>query len=467
LGNRKSGILFIIIVLICQTLFATVSEENIKTYESLNELQKDPKNLEYALDCTLSTIMYGENNFPSEEAAEKLLKRIYTKIELTRNFQKDNDVVNAIIRESTNDLLEALQNIDEETDKYQETYVLLDFLYKDFSLLIEQFHFEQFKKYFQINKLQNLHLIDTIDGKQLQKLTTYIIDTIIENDYYLNNKTYSEIVKMGKEKFLNYLSIQINPYLDKKQINTYQKQYSLLKAYINFFQAYFGDMYREKIPKEKYSYFLELEEYFDYFSNVEILSRRFLTAETETLNNLFPIFMDYIDEFQTLVLKSENLNTAVLKMIKNASTRLSYEKIDLQNNNYDFNEMNISNEEIKESLRNLFSTMNTNFKREVPEKKDILTLFVNNSSLIITIFVLTAFLVLLILILPLKLKGSLLKNIGLNSRALSLFEKAAIKHPMDPDIHIKTAQIYEKLGREEDAMNEYKIASRVMDMNDD
>jgi Tfp pilus assembly protein PilF len=38
---------------------------------------------------------------------------------------------------------------------------------------------------------------------------------------------------------------------------------------------------------------------------------------------------------------------------------------------------------------------------------------------------------------------------------------------MDPEIHIKTAQIYEKLGREEEAMNEYKIASKVLDMKED
>ncbi len=467
MAKRKTGLYFIILILASQILFAAVSEENIKTYEFLYELQKDPKNLEYALDCTLSTIMYAENNFPSEESAEKLLKRIYTKLELTHSYTENNEVVIAIIKESTNDLLEALKKIDEETDKYKDTYVLLDFLFKDFSFMIEQFHFEQFKKYFQLNKLQNLQLIATIDGKQLQELTTYIIDTIIENDYYLNSETYNEIVKMGNEKFLNYLSIQINPHLDRNQFNTYDKQYSLLKAYIGFFQAYFGDSYEAKLPKDKYIYFLELEEYFDFFSNVEILSRRFLTSETETLSNLFPVFMEYISEFQTLNLKTENLNSAVLKMVKNASTRLSYEKIDLQPNHYNYNEINISNEEIKESLRNLFSTLTIKNKKEESEKQSAITLSLNNTSLFITLFVFTALLVLLILILPLKLKGTLFKNIGLNSRALSLFEKAAIKHPMDPDIHIKTAQIYEKLGREEEAMNEYKIASRVLDMNDD
>ena len=139
----------------------------------------------------------------------------------------------------------------------------------------------------------------------------------------------------------------------------------------------------------------------------------------------------------------------------------------MQPNHYNYNEINISNEEIKESLRNLFSTLTIKNKKEESEKQSAITLSLNNTSLFITLFVFTALLVLLILILPLKLKGTLFKNIGLNSRALSLFEKAAIKHPMDPDIHIKTAQIYEKLGREEEAMNEYKIASRVLDMNDD
>ncbi len=67
MGKRKSKVLlFVLLILTCQLFFATVSEDNIKTYNALYELQKDPKNLEQALDCTLSTVMYAEENFPSQ-----------------------------------------------------------------------------------------------------------------------------------------------------------------------------------------------------------------------------------------------------------------------------------------------------------------------------------------------------------------------------------------------------------------
>ncbi|MFW5871526.1 MAG: tetratricopeptide repeat protein [bacterium] len=445
---------------------ATVSEENIMSYKSLYELQKDPNNLEYALDCALSTVMYSEDNFSSQVSAERLLKRIYTKLELSKKFGED-EVFNAIISESTDHLLNALKTIHEETDKYVEVYPLMDFVYQDFSTLINQFHFERFKEYFQLNKLLNFKLIEAINGDQLKKLTKHIIEIIIENNYYLNNDTYSGIVKLGKEKLLNYLNIQINPYLDKIQVDTYDQQFLLLKSYKTLYESYYGDSFSENMPKEKYDYFIELEDYYDYLSNVEILSRRLLTVEETTLSRLLPVFIDYVEKYQTITLKTERLNNAILKMIKNAATRLSYVKLDLSLNNYNFSELSISNEEINESLKKLFSSMSTKPHKEEPEKQNKLITLLKNPFIYIPTLSIIGIFIFIIVVLPLTVKGTLYKNIGLYSKALSLLEKAAIKQPMNPDIHIKTAQIYEKLGREEDAMNEYKIASKVMDMKED
>ena len=468
MGKRKSKVLlFVLLILTCQLFFATVSEDNIKTYNALYELQKDPKNLEQALDCTLSTVMYAEENFPSQETAERLLKRIYTKIELTEQFGNDDLVLVAIIKESTNDLLNALKTVDEETDKYKSTYHLLDFVIKDFSELIQTFHFERLKEYFGLNKLQDFQLIESIKGEQMQTLTSHIIDTIIQNDYYLNNTTYSGITKLGKEKLLNYLSIQMNPYLDKKLVETLEKQYSLLKTYIMLYENFYGDQFEENIPKEKYQYFLELEEYYNYLSNVEILTRRFLTAEKQTLSTLFPVFFEYIKKYQTITLKTDKLNASVLKMVKNASTRFSYDKNELLFEKFDLSELSVSNEEINESLKSLSSVLKTKSKEEEPAARIVVTELFKKPIFGIYAIVVITLLILFILLLPLKLKGTLYKNIGLSSKALTLFEKAAIKYPMDPDIHIKTAQIYEKLGREEEAMNEYKIASKVLDMKED
>ncbi len=395
------------------------------------------------------------------------MKRIYTKIELTEQFGNDDLVLVAIIKESTNDLLNALKTVDEETDKYKSTYHLLDFVIKDFSELIQTFHFERLKEYFGLNKLQDFQLIESIKGEQMQTLTSHIIDTIIQNDYYLNNTTYSGITKLGKEKLLNYLSIQMNPYLDKKLVETLEKQYSLLKTYIMLYENFYGDQFEENIPKEKYQYFLELEEYYNYLSNVEILTRRFLTAEKQTLSTLFPVFFEYIKKYQTITLKTDKLNASVLKMVKNASTRFSYDKNELLFEKFDLSELSVSNEEINESLKSLSSVLKTKSKEEEPAARIVVTELFKKPIFGIYAIVVITLLILFILLLPLKLKGTLYKNIGLSSKALTLFEKAAIKYPMDPDIHIKTAQIYEKLGREEEAMNEYKIASKVLDMKED
>jgi tetratricopeptide (TPR) repeat protein len=127
----------------------------------------------------------------------------------------------------------------------------------------------------------------------------------------------------------------------------------------------------------------------------------------------------------------------------------------------------VSNEAINESLKNLSMLSKTNAKKEEDKTQDLRSKFFPKPFFLIMILVVIGLIFLFILVLPLKLKGSLFKKIGLSTKALTLFEKAAIKHPMDPEIHIKTAQIYEKLGREEEAMNEYKIASKVLDMKED
>src|SRR6056297_1620592 len=221
-------------------------------------------------------------------------------MELTKQFSLEDEVFTSIIKESTGNLLKALQSVDEETDRYTSAYSLMDFVNNDFSQMIEQFHFEKFKEFFQLNKLKDFQLIESIDGEQIQKLTAQIIETIIQNNYYLNDETYNEIAKLGKNKFLNYLSIQITPYLNKNLVEQYDKQLSLLKSYIKLYRFHYGQTFVRELPKEKYEYYLELTDYYDYISNVEILSRRFLTAEKETLSNLFPVFLKYIETYDEI-----------------------------------------------------------------------------------------------------------------------------------------------------------------------
>src|SRR6056297_32028 len=233
------------------------------------------------------------------------------------------------------------------------------------------------------------------------------------------------------------------------------------------YEHYYGPSFIKEIPKEPYNYYQELNDYYEYLSKVEIMSRRFLTAEEETLSRIFPVFLEYIEEFQTLNLKSDKLSNAVLKMVKNASTRLSYIKKEMMLENHNFSEISVSDEEINESLKTLFSVLKPNKINDKPVEGNIVITFLNKPTFFMAIFAIIGVVIIFLSLLPIKLKGAFFKNIGFNSRALTLFEKAAIKHPMDPDIHIKTAQIYEKLGREEEAMNEYKIASKVLDMKED
>jgi len=456
-----------VLIIIYGVLNAAVLKENVLTYDDLYHLQKVPDQLQKALDCTLSTVMYDVDQFSSQLQAEELLKRIYTKMVLSREYGLDDPVYEAIVKESTTELLLALEIIAEPTERYSKAYHLLDFVIKDFSILIDQFHFEKFKNFFQTNKLKGFQLIQSIDGKHVQKLTEHLIDVIIQNNYYLNNETNRSIVELGREKLLNYLSIQINPYLNKELLESYDSQYSLLKSYLDLFQDYYGDSYSEKIPAEKYKYYLDLKEYHEYLSNVEILSRRLLTVENETLISLYPVFFEYISQYNQINLKSDKLKNVVHSMIKNALTRFSYEDQQVLISNNTFENITLADNDLNNSLMNLKSKLYPKTKEESPINKQQLLSFITNPSFILFVFLAFGVISIFLISLPIKFKAALLKTVGMKTKSLSLFEKAAIKHPMDPDIHIKIAQIYEKLGREEDAMNEYKIASKVLDMKED
>jgi len=455
------------LIIFCGVLNAVVLKENVLPYDDLYVLQKDPHQLQYALDCTLSTIMYDEDQFSSQLQAEELLKRIYTKLNLVQEFGMDDPIYQAIVKESSTELLSALKTVPEPTDSYSHAYSLLDFVIKDFSILIEQFHFEKFKEFFQTNKLKGFQLIQSIDGKLIQKLTEHLIEQIIQNNYYLNNETNKSIVQLGKEKLLNYLSIQINPYLEKDQIESYDNQYSLLKSYLDLYKDYYGDSFSEKIPQEKYEYYLDLKIYYEYLTNVEILSRRLLTAENETLNSLFPVFFEYLKQYNRIDLKSDTLKNAVHSMIKSALTRFSYEDHQVLVSNNTFENITLTDNDLNNSLMNLKSKLFPETNEEVPSNKQRILSFISNPSFILFAFMILGIISIILISLPIKFRAALFKIVGLKTKSLSLFEKAAIKHPMDPDIHIKIAQIYEKLGREEDAMNEYKIASKVLDIKED
>jgi len=451
-----------------------ISPDLVSDYDSIYLLQKNIYSLEEALHSCLSTLLYSNEQFESEEKADELLKRIYKKIELRTRIQEGDRIFTAIISESTDDLLQELAKLDNATSTYAEAYPLMEFVINDFINEIERYRFEDFKKFLEICKLQDFDLIEKIPGDQLKQLTNHLIETIKTDKLYFSNEFYTQLVLFGGEKLINYLSIQITPYIDTDDDESYKEQLSLLNSYVNIYRIYYKSDFEDKIPEQNYNYYLYLSHYFDYLENVEILSKRFITAEATTLSALSEPFNNYLNTYNDIQIKTETLNEKVEEMIKNASTRLVYANPAIKQNYEKIKTISLNNQQLQGTLNNFNVNLlvESTVMENSSEKSNLFDRISDYlKELKINIFILIGLLILTLtmiyLFLPLKIKGILLKNIGMNAKALTILQKASIQKPMDADIHIKTAQIYEKMGRDEDAINEYKIASKVIDLKGD
>ncbi len=115
-----------------------------------------------------------------------------------------------------------------------------------------------------------------------------------------------------------------------------------------------------------------------------------------------------------------------------------------------FDSLHSSKEDLRRKLENLnemISATSQAEKRGSPEKKPI--------AVYVAVTVVSAAVFFLILML-------------VDSRHIvKRLKKRIERDPLNPDLHIKLAEIYEKIGRLEDAMEEYKIASKLSSKKDE
>ena len=72
------------------------------------------------------------------------------------------------------------------------------------------------------------------------------------------------------------------------------------------------------------------------------------------------------------------------------------------------------------------------------------------------------FTLLFLLLISKKNRAIFFEKINLKQKALNIYNKLAIEEPNDADIHIKIAQLLEDLNRDQEAIMEYKLASKIL-----
>jgi len=472
--RRRVYTLLLLVLLVTNIfLYAGVNRENISDYETIYRLQKTPERLGEALDKLISTMLYEPGEFHSEKQAEQLAWRIYEKKRLMKAFSIEDRIFYSIISEDTDALLETIKGLEETTDKYAPLYPLMEFVKEDFNQFLEKFNLRDLERFMNLYKLENFDLIAKMSGEALKAFTSDVIEKLRNPSPTFTEEVYEKLAAFGGKRFLEYLSIQIKPYINLKNEDTYSKQLSLLSIYIKIFKMNNSEDFEKRIPEEIYASYLKLDQYFDYLENVKILSRRILTAEDDTFEQLISLLFRYLSEYDNVPLKTGKLEEAVLELIKNASSRVSATDISYRDKVPENFKMISSNPEIENSFSILMDSMKPSLGETATQTKTA----VKNDKLQLEDFELfpiliwagggVVFLFILYLFLPLKIKAGILKNLGLKEKALLKIQRAAIENPTDPDIHIKTAQLLERMDREEEAVDEYRVASKVMEMSTD
>jgi len=471
--KRVYTLLLLVLLLTNIFLYADVSRENISEYAEIYRLQKTPERLGEALDKLLSTMLYEPDEFQSEEQALQLARRIYEKRRLMKAFSIEDSIFYSIMSEDTDALLENIKALEETTDKYAQLYPLMAFVEEDFKQFLANFNLRDLERFMNLYKLDHFDLIAKISGEALKAFTSDVIEKLRNPPPTFTEAVYEKLAAFGGERFLEYLSIQIKPFINLRNEDTYSKQLSLLSIYIKFFKLNHPEDFKNRIPQELHDTYIKLEQYFDYLENVKILSRRILTAEDNTFEQLISLFFRYLSEYDNIKLKTEKLEEAILELMKNVSSRVSATDISYSDKVPENFKMVSSNPEIENSFNILMDSMTPSVsegatKTQTADKDDkiqagdlaLFPVFMWSGGGVACLFILYLFL-------PLKMKAGILKNLGLKEKALLTIQRAAIENPTDPDIHIKTAQLLERMDREEEAVDEYRVASKVMEMSAD
>ncbi len=155
------------------------------------------------------------------------------------------------------------------------------------------------------------------------------------------------------------------------------------------------------------------------------------------LNVSFPHLKD-LDDYS-------NLSMDIDEALKNGISEKTYSDLMRRLNNLKVEKVDL--EKKMENLRKMVSVEPKERERSVNGKKPIVT------YIAVTVVSAAVFLIILMLI---------------DSRhSVKRMKRKIEKDPLNPDLHIKLAELYERIGRLEDAMEEYKIASKLSESKKD
>lgn len=458
------------------SLFSQQTQSIYLGYDEIMQMQKNPELLETAQKQLSKTLASAPELMISSENVDRLGQRIAMKREIIDTYGIEDPLIKAIMTESTSDFISALQSRSETTiSGYDSLIPLMDFMQEALDELIQDFHFTRLRSLLAIVKIpgltQSLHLSE----EDMRVLAKKILDNFDQRPVEFSSDLIHRIAKFGEDQLLRYIALLLYPVTYVQKEVEYFDAYRRLRFYIDLGRAYHGPHLRDKANQELLSRFDNLEMYFNQKDRIDILHRRILTTEALGLIPLIPMLLDYLTDMEKLALPAHRLQETAQSMIESCMTRLRVEAKSFQNTEIPRTTLdhlsavrltNPQTQRLLDQMSQQVITLSTGMSADedtsrTPSEETQgyphmwIIIWITIGSGIMLAFLALAF--------NPRMRARLYRRIGLTKRAIGIIKRLSFENPLDPDLHVFLAQLLADNDQIEEAMSEFRAASRLLE----
>ena len=451
--------------------------------QSLYDFQKEPEWLERTRERFLKTLVEQPDLLESEETVDALGTRIYMKLRLLRDSDLKGPVLTAILAENSEESLRLLALEEDRLSRYRPLYPLMDFFVKDFRKALNPFDFQKIVPYFLIGQLEGFEEFFSLTNEEHYHIAKGILNGIQSNRTY-PERSLKAMVKLLGEKYLRAYASMVQQLVTARVEADYAKELRLAKSYVDQAGYLYGAQVSQKADQTLHRAYLSLSSYASCKEDTLIAENRVALASQDTYLSMLPLAMELVDRYERLTINKEGLEKLILSFIQNygLKSRLYGDEVtaEIRRKWKGF----IDERDLSPMVLNAIRSGILDYAAKTPQT--VATPAVATPVVVTTkgsvkgswleklrwptVFIYgvpVLALLLLIAVLPASLKAKGAKALGMKKKALTFYQKASLSKPEVAEYHVQMAILLGLLHREEEAIQEYRIATKILSMTED
>ena len=442
--------------------------------DSLYTFQKEPEWLERTRDQFLKTLVEQPELLESEETVDALGTRIYMKLRLLNDPGESGQALMAILSENAEETLRLLALEEGRLDQYRPLYPLMDFIIKDFRKTLYPFDFQKMVPYFLISQFEEFEGFFSLTNEEHYHIAKGVLNGTVNNQTY-PERSLKAMVKLLGEKYLRAYASLIKPMLTVRTEADYAQELRLAKSYVDQAGYLYGQQMGQKIEPELHQAYLSLSQYFSCKEDALIVENRVALASQDTYLSLLPVVLELIDRYEKITINKGLLEKTILSLMQNCGLKTqlfsSVVTDEVQRKWKTYTDQRDLSPTIRKaiSLDILGSGSSVSTPTATPVDPPAPVSWIKRLQWRHALYIAipaAAFLFLLLL-LPAPLKAKAAKLLGRKEKALALYQKASFSKPEVAEYHVQMALLLGLLHREEEAIQEYRIATKILSMYDE